>query len=63
MVSWYGAHVYYYYYYYYYYLTAVGLTPCGSGIYLHINSTQCAEDGTHITITRGKNSYKEKIGE
>jgi hypothetical protein len=43
-----------YYYYYYYYLTAIGLTPGGSSIHLHTNSTQNTEDGTHITITRGK---------
>jgi hypothetical protein len=44
--------------------------------HLHTNSTQYTEDGTHITITRGKtvtrekikitrgknNNYKEKIG-
>jgi hypothetical protein len=50
-----------YYYYYYYYLTAIGLTPGGSSIHLHTNSTQNTEDGTHITITMGKN-YKEKTG-
>jgi hypothetical protein len=51
---------YYYYYYCYYYLTAIGLTPSGSSIHLHTNSTQNTEDGTHITITREKNNYKEK---
>jgi hypothetical protein len=40
------------YYYYYYYLTAIGLTPSGSSIHLHTNSTQNTEDGTHITITK-----------
>jgi archaellin len=44
----------------YYYLTAIGLTPGGSGIDLHKTSTQNIEDGTHITITRGKNIYKGK---
>jgi hypothetical protein len=44
----------YYYYYYYYYLTAVGLTPGGSRIHLHTNSTQNTKDGTHITITMNK---------
>jgi hypothetical protein len=39
-------------YYYYYYLTAIGLTPGGSSINLYTNSTQNAEDGTYITITR-----------
>jgi hypothetical protein len=38
--------------YYYYYLTAIGLTPGGSSIHLHTNSTQNTEHGTHITITR-----------
>jgi hypothetical protein len=38
------------------------LTPGGSSIHLHTNSTQNTEDGTHITITREKNNYKEKIG-
>jgi hypothetical protein len=46
--------------YYYYYLTAIGLTPDGSSIHLHTNSTQTREDETHITIKRGKN-YKEKM--
>jgi hypothetical protein len=47
-------HHYYYYYYYYYYLTAIELTPGGSSIHLHTNSTHNAEDGTHITVTRKK---------
>jgi hypothetical protein len=42
------------YYYYYYYVTAIGLTPGGSSIHLHTNSTHNTEDGTHITITRKK---------
>jgi hypothetical protein len=33
------------------------LTPGGSSIHLHTNSTQNTEDGTHITITI-KNNYK-----
>jgi hypothetical protein len=44
---------------YYYYLTAVGLTPGGSSIYLRTNSTQNTVGGTHITIT-SKKKYKEK---
>jgi hypothetical protein len=51
----------------YYYLTAIVLTPGGSSIHLHTNSTQNTEDGTHITITRKHkqlqektNNYKEK---
>jgi hypothetical protein len=39
---------------YYYYLTAIGLTPGGSSIHLHTNSTQNTEDGTQIKITRKK---------
>jgi hypothetical protein len=30
------------------------LTPSGSSIHLHTNSTQNTEDGTHITTTGGK---------
>jgi hypothetical protein len=42
--------------------------PGGSSVQLHTNSTQNTEDGTHITITRGKNyneknnNYREEIG-
>jgi hypothetical protein len=36
------------------------LTPGDCSTHLHTNSTQNIEDGTYITITRGKNSYKEK---
>jgi hypothetical protein len=55
----------YYYYYHHHHrcccLTAIGLTPGGSSIHLHTNSTQNTEEGTHITITREKNNnYKEK---
>jgi hypothetical protein len=50
-----------YYYYYYYYLTAIGLTPGGSSIHLHTNSTQNTEDGTHITMTREKITIQIKI--
>jgi hypothetical protein len=35
-------------------LTAIGLTPGGSSIHLHTNSSQNTEDGTHITVTRKK---------
>jgi hypothetical protein len=41
-------------YYYYYYLTAIGLTPGGSSIHLHTNSTQKTQNGIHITITTKK---------
>jgi hypothetical protein len=51
---------YYYYYYYYYYVTAIGLTPGGSSIHSHTNSTQNTEDGTRITITRKK--FGSKFG-
>jgi hypothetical protein len=47
--------------YYYYYLTTSVLTPGGSSIHLHTNSTQNAENGTHITITRKKIITREKI--
>jgi hypothetical protein len=40
------------YYYYYYYLAVIGLTPGGSIMHLHTNSTQNTEGGTHITITK-----------
>jgi hypothetical protein len=53
--------------YYYYYITVIGLTPGGSSMHLHINSTQNTEGGTHTKITRGKkqlqgknNNYKKK---
>jgi hypothetical protein len=57
-----------YYFVYYYYLTVIGLTPVGSSVPLHTNSTQNTQDGTHITVTREKtitkknNNYKETIG-
>jgi hypothetical protein len=38
----------------------MGLTPGGSSIHLHTNSIQNTDDGTHITITRKINNYKEK---
>jgi hypothetical protein len=42
-------------------LTAIGLTPGGSSIHLHTNSTQKTEGRTHITITRGeKKQLQEK---
>jgi hypothetical protein len=42
--------------------SAIGLTSGVSRIHLHTNSSQNTQDGTHTTITRGKNSnYKEKV--
>jgi hypothetical protein len=56
-----SVHEIFYYYYYYYYLTAIGLTPGGSSIHLHTNSTQNTEDGTHNNYKGEKKNYKEKI--
>jgi hypothetical protein len=53
---------YYYDYYYYCYLTAIGLTPGGSSIHLHTNSTQNIEDGRPITITKKKQLQEKKLG-